>query len=191
MSEKLTPPARAGGRVGATIRAAMSKRKEPPRRRLHFDRLTDTQFEDFCFDLLDAVGYVNIDWRKGTGKTTSPADKGRDIVCQEVRKDVDGRVHLETVFVDCKHFKRGVPPRELQNLLAWAQAERPDTALFIVSNFLSNGAKDYLDAYRMNQKPAFKIKVWERPTLEKLAGARIALVRRHNLVDEPIRSVRA
>ena len=167
------------------------RRRPPPRRRLHFERLNDTQFEDFCFDLLDAVGYVNIDWRKGTGKKTSPADRGRDIVCQEHRHDVDGSVHLETVFADCKHLKRGVPPRELQNLLDWAQAERPDTALFIVSDFLSNGAKDYLEAYRLNQRPAFKIKVWERPTLEKLGARRIGVARRHGLIDDPIRSVQA
>ena len=92
--------------------------------------------------------------------------------------------------MDCKHAKRGVPPTELQNLLAWSQAERPDIALFIVSNFLSNSTKAYLDSYRVNQRPAFKIKVWERPQLEKLAASRLALLRRHNLIDEPIRSLK-
>jgi hypothetical protein len=28
-----------------------------------------------------------IDWRKGTGLATSPADKGRDIVCDHFRVD--------------------------------------------------------------------------------------------------------
>lgn len=166
------------------------KRKSPTRRHLHFERLNDTQFEEFTVDLLDAMEFVNIDWRKGTGKRTSPADSGRDIACQLVRRDVDGSVHLEKWFVDCKHFTRGVPPTELHNLLAWAQAERPDTALFVVSNFLSNPAKDHLHNY-LNQKPSFKIKVWERPDLERLAASRVALLRRHNLVDDPIRSARA
>lgn len=84
-----------------------------------------------------------------------------------------------------------MPPTELQNLLAWAQAERPDIALFVVSNFLSNPAKAYLDSYRVNQRPAFKIKVWERPQLEKLAAPRAALLRRHDLIDEPIRRLPA
>src|SRR3989338_5383601 len=108
---------------------------------LSFDRLDDTQFEEFCFDLLHELNLVNIDWRKGTGKKTSPSDRGRDIVCQEVRTDVDGSVQLETWFVDCKHFKKGVPPTELQNLLSWAEAERPQVALIITSNFLSNSCK--------------------------------------------------
>jgi hypothetical protein len=54
-------------------------------------------------------------------------------------------------------------------LLAWAQAERPHVALFIVSGFLSNAAKDFLTAYERNNRPAFRIKYWERPTVETLA----------------------
>jgi len=155
-----------------------------------FDRLTDTEFEAFCFDLLQALDFVNIDWRKGTGLSSSPADKGRDIVCQQLREDVDGTKHLET-FVDCKHHTRGVPASELHNLLAWAQAERPRVALFVVSNFLSNSAKEHLEAYNKNNAPPFTIKYWEKPMLEKLTRKRLSLLRKHNLIDSPIRSVNA
>src|SRR6267143_5420152 len=47
---------------------------------ISFDGLSSSKFEEFCFDLLHASGFVNLDWRKGTGLGTSPADKGRDIV---------------------------------------------------------------------------------------------------------------
>jgi hypothetical protein len=47
-------------------------------------------------------------------------------------------------------------------MLAWAEAERADLALFMVSNFLSNSAKDYLETYRRNNKPSFKIRWWEK-----------------------------
>lgn len=151
--------------------------------------MNDTQFEEFCFDLLQELKFVNIDWRKGTGKKTSPSDRGRDIVCQEVHTDIDGSVHLETWFVDCKHFKKGIPPSELQNLLAWAEAERPYVALVIASNFLSNPAKDYLDDYRRNRKPPFKIKIWEKSTIKKLASRKLSLLRKYDLTDMPIRGV--
>jgi len=108
---------------------------------INFDELSSSDFEEFCTDLLHATGFVNIDWRKGTGLATSPADKGRDIVCDHLRVEPDSS-HFERWFVDCKHFKRGVPPTELRNLLAWAEADRPDVALFIVSNFLSNPARN-------------------------------------------------
>jgi Restriction endonuclease len=156
---------------------------------LSFKHLSDTDFEQFCYDLVTALGYVNIDWRKGTPLKTSPADHGRDIVCQELRTDLDGTKHLETVFIDCKHYAKGVPAREMQNLLVWAEAERPQVALFITSGFLSNAAKDYLDTYRRNNRPAFKVKYWERPTIERLTRRKKTLLRRYGLTHEPIRSI--
>lgn len=139
---------------------------------LSFGRLNGTKFENFCFELLQALGFKSVDWRKGTNKKTSPSDRGRDIVCKELRVERDESIELLTWYVECKHFERGVPAAELQNLLSWAQAERPDVALFVVSGFLSNSAKDYLDDYRGNQRPPFKIRVWERPQIEKLARKR-------------------
>jgi HJR/Mrr/RecB family endonuclease len=157
---------------------------------ISFDGLSSTDFEEFCADLLDATGYVNIDWRKGTGLATSPADKGRDIVCDYPRVEVDGSRHLERWFVDCKHFKKAVPPRELQNLLAWAEAERPDVALFIISNYLSNPAKDYLESYRKNNRPPFRIRYWEKRQLVRMLHRKITLQRKYDLTDAPIRSVK-
>lgn len=134
--------------------------------------MDETDFEQFCFGLLDELGFVNIDWRKGTPLKSSPADRGRDIVAQLERTDIDGAKHLETWFVDCKHYEKGVPPEKLQGLLAWAQAERPHTALVVCSGFLSNAAKDYLDDYERNNRPPFRIKHWERPALERLTSDR-------------------
>jgi HJR/Mrr/RecB family endonuclease len=51
-----------------------------PKRRLSFNKMSDTEFEEFAYDLLEELGFVNLDWRKGTGKKTSPSDSGRDIV---------------------------------------------------------------------------------------------------------------
>jgi hypothetical protein len=57
----------------------------------------------------------------------------------------------------------------LQGLLSWAQTERPHVALVIASGFLSNAAKDYLRDYEQNNRPPFRIKYWERPTVNELA----------------------
>lgn len=157
---------------------------------LSFQHLTDTEFEEFVFDLLVALKFVNVDWRKGTPKPSSPSDRGRDIVAQQIREDVDGSKHFETWFVDCKHYKSGVPPTELHNLLTWADALRPDVALFAVSGFLSNPAKDYLDSYKRNNRPAFKIKYWESPQLERMSKRKITLLRKHELTEAPLRSVK-
>ena len=142
-------------------------------RDISFNKLSSTRFEDFCYDVINSSGFVNVDWRKGTGLASSPADKGRDIVCDLSRSDPDGSQHFERYFVDCKHFKKGVPPKELQNLLAWAEAERPDVAVFAVSNFLSNSAKDYIETYKRNNHPPFKIKYSEKRQLVKMLQRKI------------------
>jgi len=135
-----------------------------------FTDFDETEFEEFCFELLRGLpGFHNVDWRKGTPKSTSPADRGRDISVEVDHVDVDGARHVETWFVDCKHYGRGVPPEALQGLLAWAQAERPHVALVIASGFLSNAAKDYLKDFEQNNRPPFRIKYWEQPTLDELA----------------------
>jgi hypothetical protein len=166
------------------------EQREKNQMAITFDRLSSIEFEEFCSELLNSRGFVNIDWRKGTGLPTSPADKGRDIVCGHLRVEPDSSQHFERWFVDCKHFKRGVPPKELQNLLAWPEAERPDVARFVVSNFLSNPAKEYLDAYRKNNRPSFRIRYWEKPQLIRMLRGKVSLQRKYDLTNTPIRSVK-
>jgi len=145
------------------------------------DHLNETEFEEFCYDLLVEMGAKNISWRKGTGLASSPADRGRDIECFFEREDVDGTVTLEKWFVECKHHQKGVPPDKLQGGLAWARAERPDKFLIVASNFLSNAAKDNLDAFERNERPYFKIKIWEKPDLEKLTLGKTKLRRKYRI----------
>src|SRR5690242_17839994 len=149
--------------------------------KLSFSHLSATDFEEFTFHLLTRLGFINVNWRKGTAHDSSPADSGRDIVCQQIREDVDKSKHIETWFIDCKHYKRGVPPTEVQNLLTWAEAERPDVALIIASGFLSNPTKDYIAKYQRNRKPPFRIKYWERPKLEQLTARKRTLLMEYNL----------
>ena len=35
---------------------------------ISFDSFSSSVFEEFCFDLLQVSGFVNVDWRKGTGR---------------------------------------------------------------------------------------------------------------------------
>jgi len=148
------------------------------------DHLSETEFEEFSYDLLTELGFVNVTWRKGTGLKSSTPDRGRDVECQLKISDIDGSIFLEKWFVQCKHYKRGVPATELQGILTWAKAENPDKVLIIASNFLSNPAKDFLKDYKSNNKPSFKIKVWERPDLEKLTLSKSRLLRKYNIVGE-------
>ena len=134
------------------------------------DDLNPVEFEEFCFKLLQDAGFVNIDWRKGTGKDSSPSDSGRDIVAYRQLRDPDGHVHLEKWFVDCKHYKKGVPPEEVLGLLTWSHSERPHVALVIASNYLSNPCKDWLEGYVRSNGPPFRVRYWERQELNRFMG---------------------
>lgn len=156
--------------------------------RLDFDSMDATDFEEFCFELLRERGFVNIDWRKGTGLDASPADQGRDIVAQLEREDIDGTKHMETWFVDCKHYKAGVPPDALQGLMTWAESERPHTALVIASGFLSNPAKDWLAQYESNRRPPFRVRHWEKPALKRMLLKHPGLMDEHGIIPEHMRT---
>ncbi|MBI4963801.1 MAG: restriction endonuclease [Desulfomonile tiedjei] len=151
------------------------------------DHLTPTEFEEFCYDLLHELGFVNVDWRKGTGLPASPSDRGRDIECERRVKEVDGKEHTEKWFVECKHHKKGVSPDKLDGALTWATAKRPDWLLIIVSNFLSNPAKEYLQEYSQSNRPTFKIRYWEKPDLGRLVAGKGELIRKYRiqLSDRP------
>jgi len=145
-----------------------------------FDHLDSTTFEQFCYDLLVEMGFSNVTWRKGTGLETSPADQGRDIECEFLKKDI-GETYLEKWFVEAKHYKTGVPPEKLHSAITWAESKRPDVLLFIVSNFLSNPAKEYLEAYKQNNKPSFRIRVFERPDIECYTAEKKRLLQKYKL----------
>lgn len=146
-----------------------------------FDHLSSTEFENFCYELLGELGFINLNWRKGTGYDTSPADDGRDIECELERDDIDGSKSLEKWFVDAKHYKKGVPVDKIRNVLDWAEAERPDVVLIIVSNFLSNSTKRYLDNYKRNNNHPYKIKYWENPEIEKLTLNKRSLLKKYKI----------
>lgn len=80
---------------------------------ISFANLDDTDFEEFCHDLLVELGFVNVDWRKGTPKKASPSDRGRDLVAQREQVDVDGHRRFETWFVDYGRNRR--PPFRIRH----------------------------------------------------------------------------
>lgn len=155
-----------------------------------FANLDATEFEEFIYDLLVTLGFRNVDWRKGTSKKSSPSDRGRDIVAQSLVTDVDGHTRFETWFVDAKHYERGVPPEALQGLMTWAESERPDVALVASSGFLSNAAKDWIENYRKNRAPAFRIRHWEKPELSRMLAVNRDLMARHDIIEaESMRTI--
>ena len=78
---------------------------------LSFEHLTPEQFEEFSYDLLNAIGFTNVVWRKGAGRGITAADSGRDLEAQLLKKDIDNSTYVERWFVECKHVKEAVSPK--------------------------------------------------------------------------------
>lgn len=150
---------------------------------IRFDHLGPTDFESLCFDLLSAIGATRLSWRKGAVSTSGAADQGRDIEAQFRYSGPGGEAIDERRFVECKHMGRAVPVSELADAIAWATAETPDSLHFIVSGALSNPAKDHLEALRRNQKPRFRIIVWESSDLVQLVRRHSRLLTKYHLAE--------
>ncbi len=75
------------------------------------DHFTETEFERFCYDLLSELKFINLNWRKGTGFASSPADHGRDIECQLPHEDIETP---SRVLCKAEALQRGVAERILQ-----------------------------------------------------------------------------
>ncbi|MFW7208644.1 MULTISPECIES: restriction endonuclease [unclassified Enterobacter] len=150
----------------------------------NFDSLDPTQFEEFCYEVLLSLEPAHLDWRKGTPLGSSPSDQGRDLEAIFHKTDIDGSKFNERWNIECKHYNKGVPPEKLQGALSWAHSTRPDVLLIIASGYLSNACKNYLEQYVENNKPPFRIVIWERQKLETLTSGHKVLRAKYGLVKE-------
>ena len=163
---------------------------------IDFNKLSPTEFEELCFDLLMELGFKRLVWRQGG------ADSGRDI--QGVREE-DPRLvdpYEETWFFECKRYENGVGPEPLNSKIAWADTERPKHLLFFVSSYITNNARTWLQAIARD-KP-YRVHLVEGKHLKQLVARSRALTSRyfsspvqqlmvqahrawilHNLIPEP------
>jgi len=150
-------------------------------KKFSFDSLTPVQFEEFCYDLLKAMNFVNLNWRKGTGFEASSSDSGRDIEC-ELLFSFGNRQCSEKWFVECKHHKKAVSQKEIYGFICSLDAEKPDRGLIIVSNSLSNPCKAWVVKLNDTKKP-LKIEYWELKDLESFVESRPSLLGRYKFSD--------
>ncbi|MEJ5993222.1 restriction endonuclease [Pedobacter sp. Du54] len=113
-------------------------------RDIQFEKLEWKDFEELCFDLLLKYHFHSLNWRQGG------ADKGRDI--QAIFTVANGMIgaYQERWFVECKHYKKGVPQSEISSKVEWAEAEKADHLLILTSSYLTASASEYLEKKREN-----------------------------------------
>lgn len=106
---------------------------------IKFEEITPRGFENLCYDLLIKFNFHNLIWREGG------ADNGRDIEANY--NFINPIKKIETKwFFECKHYNSGgVPPNDINSKITWADAENPDYLVFVLSSYLTNGARTWLE----------------------------------------------
>src|SRR5438093_1024935 len=148
---------------------------------IDFSRLTDKTFEECCFDLLARLGFHDLEWRRGG------ADKGRDIEGRFPVSNLLVGSYPERWFFECKRYSKGVPPAELNSKIAWADADRPDHLVFLLTSYLSTAAREWLEK-QCSKKP-YRIHTIDGKNLKQLLVKFPDVVRQH-LGDEFTQLVR-
>src|ERR1700744_1837673 len=97
---------------------------------IDFKKLNWKQFEELCYDLLVKFQYHSLAWRQGG------ADKGRDIEAKRYVTETVIDPFLEKWFVECKCYTHGLPVEEVIEKVSWAEMEKADHFLLIVSSYL-------------------------------------------------------
>lgn len=146
---------------------------------INLNDITETEFEELCYDLLVKLGFKNINWRKGTGKLGNTSDSGRDIEASLIITDIDNVMYEEKWYIECKHYLNGIPADKISNAITWASTEKIDKLLIISSNFLSNSCKQYIE--KIKSTCPFKIKIWENKELETMLNNHIDLLHKYGL----------
>ncbi len=106
---------------------------------INFKKISDTQFEELCFELLLRLGYKKLTWRQGS------ADNGRDIEGELLVNNSLIENYSEKWFFECKNYSKGVPPEKLYSKIAWADAEKPHHLTLLISSHLSNNSRTWLE----------------------------------------------
>lgn len=127
---------------------------------IDFSKIADWEFEFICFELIERNGFEKVTWRK------KGADSGRDIEAYLRILPPIIESYEEKWFFECKHYKDGVPPSVLNSKIAWADAEKPDHLVFLLSSHLTNSSREWIDKIREDK--SYRIHVVEGEKIKKL-----------------------
>ena len=125
-----------------------------------FSKLDPNTFEELCFELILKFNFEEVHWRGGTN------DRGRDIEAKLLINQPLIPNYYEHWHFECKHFSNAVSKSKLLEKIEWADANNPDKLVFIISSYISNDTKLWLEKIK-SSKPYF-IEIIEGYQLRKI-----------------------
>lgn len=127
---------------------------------IDFKKLTPTQFEELCFDLLRCLGFEKMIWRQGG------ADSGRDIEATWITINPLIGYQENKWFIECKKHENGINPDDISSKFTWAESEDVDVLVVITSSYLTNNCRTWIE--RRSKNVRFKVKTIENKELCEL-----------------------
>jgi predicted transcriptional regulator len=107
---------------------------------LDWDKLSDRDFENICFDILVKEGFDNVEWYGKSGN-----DRGRDIICTKSELILENFRKTNSYLVQCKKWVSRPPdPSDLNDTIAWADVHAPNVLLLMITNTLTSNSRDWL-----------------------------------------------
>ena len=104
------------------------------------DRLCPAQFEEYCEKYVKKLGY--------TVKTRQNYDGGIDIRAIKILDNHE----TEYLLVQCKHWKKPIPPGEMRDFKAGCDEEKTEykkVLMFMSSSKFSPGAREYAEKFNI------------------------------------------
>jgi hypothetical protein len=123
--------------------------------------------EELLFELLGAMGGVDLTWRTG-GTGDGAADGGRDIEVSFMHPTPDGDVDREKWWVEVKGRSKSVEPNAVKSAVLNAAGNDDVDVLVVASNSdYTNPTRDWVKEWqRTHRRP--RVRLWDRSVLDKL-----------------------
>ena len=135
--------------------------------RFNWTKLSSTEFEDLCKDILRAEGFENVRRMSSPG----PGDMGRDLVAEETVVLKVSSKRLFKFLVQCKNYARSkkIGPNEVEKYANRAETFGCNSLLIIASSDLTSQAKLIAEKISEDSKRRVKIDFWtEADLVDKL-----------------------
>ncbi|MGJ7878347.1 restriction endonuclease [Streptomyces rochei] len=123
--------------------------------------------EELLFELLGAMGGVDVTWRTG-GTGDGAADGGRDIEVSFLHPTPDGDVDREKWWVEVKGRSKSVEPLAVKSAVLNAAGNDDVDVLVVASNSdYTNPTRDWVKEWqRTHRRP--RVRLWDKNVLDKL-----------------------
>ena len=129
------------------------------------ESLVGEELEECVYWLLNSLGWMKIEWRKGGDDVKSP-DGGRDIEATLFMPSNSGEPTEKRWWFEIKDRSKTIEPQAVKKAVNNALAYEDLDYLTIVTNsFFSNPTRDWLAKWQ-SKFPVPKVFLWDRFTLE-------------------------